>query len=53
MRTFICFILCVSVLPEYMCTMFLPGAHGGQKDSIGTQGTEVTTAVSCHMGAGD
>lgn len=34
MRTFICFILCASVLPEYMCTMFLPGAHGGQKTAL-------------------
>lgn len=22
------------VLPEYMCTMFLPGAHGGQKIAL-------------------
>ena len=34
-----------------MCTMCMPGAHGGQKRSTGSPGSQ--TVVSCHVSARD
>jgi hypothetical protein len=37
----------------YMCTVYMSGVHGGLKKVLDPLELELSTVVSCHVGAGN
>jgi hypothetical protein len=44
------FLICMSILPAYMCTMYVPSAQESQNGLLDPLELEYGQVISCHVG---